>query len=77
MKLDEEKLEIGDLVLHKGKRGWYDIDQSKEGPGIIMTGLYKKQKRKWVHKVWFGKLGKFQELGAGVLTKITEEMIYD
>lgn len=74
----EEKFEIGDLVLFKGKRGWYDIDLSKEGPGLVMTKLYKKEGiKKWVHEIWFGKLRKFQELDVKMLAKISEDMIYE
>ena len=66
----QEGLCIGDVVMHIGKRGWYKIDQSHKGVGMIITKLYKKQERKWVHKVWFSKNGQVEEIGAGALTSI-------
>ena len=69
----EKGLKIGDIVLHKGNRGWFEIDLSHKGIGMIITELYKKQERKWVHKVWFSNNGRVEEIGAGALTNVLLE----
>jgi len=69
----QKGLKVGDVVIHKGKRGWFEIDRSYKGIGMIITELYKKQERKWVHKVWFAGDGHVEEIGVGALTNILQE----
>jgi len=65
-------LKVGDIVTHTGKRGFWPIDKSYKGVGLIMSELYKQQERKYVHDVWFVKINQVQQIGAGALEKINE-----
>ena len=68
----EKDFKIGDIVTHTGKRGFWDVDKSYKGIGLIMSTLYRLQDRKYVHDVWFEKIGKVQQIGAGALVRINQ-----
>ena len=34
-------LQIGDMVTHTGKRGFWDVDKSHKGIGFVLSPLYK------------------------------------
>lgn len=66
----DNKLEVGDIVTHTGKRGFWDIAKGHKGVGFVMSPLYKMYDRKYVHDVWFTQIGQIQQIGAGALVKI-------
>jgi len=66
----DNKLEVGDIVTHTGKRGFWDIPKGYKGVGFVMSPLYKMYDRKYVHDVWFTQIGQIQQIGAGALVKI-------
>ena len=63
------KLKIGDMVTHTGKRGFWPVDKSYKGIGFILSELYKKSDRQYVHDVWFTTINQIQQIGAGALVK--------
>lgn len=69
----QTKLVIGDIVTHTGNRGFWPIDKSHKGIGIVMSDLYKKTKRHYVHDVWFTNIQQLQQVGAKALEKINED----
>jgi hypothetical protein len=73
----KSSLKVGDIVTHTGKRGFWPVDHSHKGVGFVMSKLYKLQKRKWVHDVWFTQIEQIQQIGARALTKINEEKIHE
>ena len=66
----ENKLKVGDIVTHTGKRGFWDIEKGYKGVGFVMSPLYKMYDKKYVHDVWFAQIGQIQQIGAGALVKI-------
>ena len=66
----DNKLQVGDIVTHTGKRGFWDIEKGYKGVGFVMSPLYKMYDRKYVHDVWFAQIGQIQQIGAGALVKI-------
>tara|TARA_B100000287_G_C20476552_1_gene719424 strand:+ start:610 stop:849 length:240 start_codon:yes stop_codon:yes gene_type:complete len=72
----ESNLKVGDIVTHTGKRGFWPVDKSYKGVGMIMSKLYKQYDRKYVHDVWFVSINQIQQIGAGALVKINEEENY-
>ena len=66
------QLKVGDIVTHTGKRGFWPIDKSYKGVGLIMSELYKQQEQKYVHDVWFVKINQVQQIGAGALERIND-----
>ena len=66
-------LKVGDIVTHTGKRGFWPINNSHKGIGMIMSPLYKQDDRKYVHDVWFGSINQVQQIGAKALVKLQEE----
>ena len=72
----ESDLQIGDLVTHTGKRGFWDINKSYKGIGFVLSPLYKRYDRVYVHDVWFTTINQVQQIGAGALVKINEDKIY-
>ena len=76
----DNKLEVGDIVTHTGKRGFWDIAKGYKGIGFVMSPLYKMYDRKYVHDVWFTQIGQIQQIGANALVKIngdTDDMEQD
>ena len=69
-------LQVGDLVTHTGKRGFWDVDKSYKGIGFVMSPLYKMYDRKYVHDVWFTTINQIQQIGAGALVKLNEDKTY-
>ena len=69
----QSNLKIGDIVTHTGKRGFWDVKKGYKGIGFVMSDLYKMYDRKYVHDVWFDKIGQVQQIGAGALEKINIE----
>jgi len=67
------ELRIGDIVTHTGKRGFWDVDKSYKGVGLIMSPLYKLYDRKYVHDVWFTNINQLQQIGAKALVRINKE----
>ena len=65
-------LKIGDMVTHTGKRGFWPVDKSYKGIGFILSELYKKSDRQYVHDVWFTTINQIQQIGAGALVKFGE-----
>lgn len=70
-------LNVGDIVTHTGKRGFWDIDKAYKGIGFVLSPLYKMYDRKYVHDVWFTTIGQVQQIGAGALEKINSEDDYE
>ena len=69
-KLNKSDLEVGDIVTHTGKRGFWDIEKGYKGIGIVMSPLYKMYDRKYVHDIWFSQIGQIQQIGARALIKV-------
>ena len=67
------ELKIGDIVTHTGKRGFWPIEKSYKGIGLIVSDLYKKTERHYVHDVWFSCINQTQQIGAKALEKINEK----
>lgn len=76
-KQDTNSLEIGDIVTHTGKRGFWDIEKGWKGIGFVLSPLYKLYDRKYVHDVWFTQIGQVQQIGAGALEKVNSEDDYE
>lgn len=68
----QSELKIGDIVTHTGKRGFWSIEKSYKGIGFIMSPLYRKDDRKYVHDVWFVNINQMQQIGAKALERINE-----
>jgi len=68
------KLKIGDMVTHTGKRGFWSIDKEYKGIGLVISGLYKKTDRQYVHDIWFPNIGKTQQVGAHALEKLNDKI---
>ena len=66
----ESNLEIGDIVTHTGKRGFWPVDKSYKGVGFVLSKLYMKTKRQYVHDIWFSEINQVQQIGAQALEKI-------
>ena len=66
-------LKIGDMVTHTGKRGFWPVDKSYKGIGFVLTDLYKKSDRQYVHDIWFTTINQIQQIGAGALVKFNSE----
>ena len=73
----QSDLKVGDIVTHTGKRGFWDIEKGWKGIGFVLSPLYKKYDRKYVHDVWFTQIGQVQQIGAGALEKINSEDDYE
>ena len=69
----QSELKVGDIVTHTGKRGFWPIDKSYKGVGLIMSPLYRKDDRKYVHDVWFVSINQVQQIGAGALERINND----
>ena len=69
----QSELKVGDLVTHTGKRGFFDISKEHKGIGIVMSRLYKKSERQYVHDVWFAQINQIQQIGRGALEKLKED----
>ena len=69
----ESSLKIGDMVTHTGKRGFWPVDKAYKGIGFVLSDLYKKSDRQYVHDVWFTTINQIQQIGAGALVKFSEE----
>ena len=69
----QSELKVGDIVTHTGKRGFWPIDNSHKGVGLIMSPLYRKDDRKYVHDVWFVSINQVQQIGAGALERINND----
>ena len=63
---------VGDIVTHTGKRGFWDVSKEYKGIGLVLSSLYKKTERQYVHDVWFEKIGKVQQIGAKALQRISK-----
>jgi len=68
----QSELKVGDIVTHTGKRGFWDVKKAWKGIGFIMTPLYKKTDRQYVHDVWFVSINQIQQIGAKALERINE-----
>lgn len=66
-------LKIGDMVTHTGKRGFWDVDKGYKGIGFVLSDLYKKSDRQYVHDVWFTTINQIQQIGARALVKFNSE----
>tara|TARA_B100000131_G_C18036183_1_gene580505 strand:- start:5 stop:244 length:240 start_codon:yes stop_codon:yes gene_type:complete len=62
---------VGDIVTHTGKRGFWDVSKGYKGVGMILSSLYRKTDRQYVHDVWFEKIGQVQQIGAKALERIS------
>ena len=69
-------LQVGDMVTHTGKRGFWPVDKSYKGIGFVLSELYKKSDRQYVHDVWFTTINQIQQIGAGALVKLSEDKTY-
>ena len=69
----QSELKVGDIVTHTGKRGFWDVKKAYKGIGIIITPLYRKDSRKYVHDVWFASINQIQQIGAKALERINNE----
>ena len=68
----EKNFKIGDTVTHTDKLSFWDVDKHCKGIGLIMSTLYRLQDQKYVHDVWFEKIGLIQQIGAGALVRINQ-----
>ena len=66
----QSELKVGDIVTHTGKRGFWPISNSHKGVGLIMSPLYQKGVRMYVHDVWFVSINQMQQIGAKALERI-------
>ena len=69
----QSELKVGDIVTHTGKRGFWPINNLHKGVGLIMSPLYRKDDRKYVHDVWFVSINQIQQIGAGALERINND----
>ena len=69
-------LQVGDMVTHTGKRGFWPVDKSYKGIGFVLSELYKKSDRQYVHDVWFTTINQIQQIGACALVKLSEDKTY-
>ena len=69
----QNELKVGDIVTHTGKRGFWDVKKGWKGVGLIMSPLYRKYDRKYVHDVWFVSINQVQQIGAGALERINND----
>jgi hypothetical protein len=69
----QSELKVGDLVTHTGKRGFFDVSKEHKGIGIVMSSLYKRSERQYVHDVWFAHINQIQQIGRGALEKLKED----
>ena len=69
----KSELKIGDIVTHTGKRGFWDVKKGHKGVGLIMSPLYRKGDRKYVHDVWFVSINQIQQIGAQALELINDD----
>ena len=69
----QSELKVGDLVTHTGKRGFFDVSKEYKGIGIVMSSLYKKSERQYVHDIWFAHINQIQQIGRGALEKLKED----
>jgi len=67
------KLKIGDMVTHTGKRGFWPVNKSHKGIGLVISSLYKKTDRQYVHDIWFPNINKTQQIGAYALEKLNDK----
>lgn len=68
----QSELKVGDMVTHTGKRGFWDVKKGYKGIGLIMSPLYQKDTRKYVHDVWFASINQIQHIGAKALERIND-----
>ena len=71
----QSELKVGDIVTHTGKRGFWDVKKAWKGIGLVMSPLYRKDDRKYVHDVWFDKIGQIQQIGAKALERINDDNV--
>ena len=71
----QSELKVGDIVTHTGKRGFWDVKKGYKGVGLIMSPLYRKDDRKYVHDVWFVSINQVQQIGAKALERINEDTL--
>lgn len=71
----QSELKVGDIVTHTGKRGFWDVKKEWKGIGIVMSPLYRKDARKYVHDVWFVSINQIQQIGAKALEQINESSL--
>ncbi len=71
----QSELKVGDIVTHTGKRGFWPVNKSYKGVGLIMSPLYRKDDRKYVHDVWFVSINRIQQIGAKALERINEDTL--
>ena len=67
------ELKIGDIVTHTGKRGFWDVKKGWKGIGLVMSNLYRKDNRKYVHDVWFVSINQMQQIGAKALERVNND----
>ena len=68
----QSKLKVGDIVTHTGNRGFWPINKSYKGVGFVLSKLYMKTKRQYVHDIWFTEINQVQQIGAQALEKINQ-----
>ena len=71
----QSELKVGDIVTHTGKRGFWDVKMAWKGIGLVMSPLYRKDDRKYVHDVWFDQIGQIQQIGAKALERINDDNV--
>ena len=71
----QSELKVGDIVTHTGKRGFWDVKKAWKGIGLVMSPLYRKDDRKYVHDVWFDQIGQIQQIGAKALERINDDNV--
>lgn len=71
----QSELRVGDIVTHTGKRGFWDVKKGYKGIGFIMSPLYQKSTRKYVHDVWFASINQIQQIGARALERINDNTV--
>lgn len=69
----QSELKVGDIVTHTGKRGFWDVQKSWKGIGLVMSPLYRKSDRQYVHDVWFDSINQIQQIGAMALERINDD----
>ena len=71
----QSELKVGDIVTHTGKRGFWDVKKAWKGIGLVMSPLYRKGDRRYVHDVWFDQIGQVQQIGAMALERINDDNV--
>tara|TARA_R110002126_G_scaffold18773_1_gene71354 strand:+ start:2129 stop:2356 length:228 start_codon:yes stop_codon:yes gene_type:complete len=67
-------IEVCDIVVYNGRRGWFKRDlEAERGYGIVLEFRNSKKHGKFVAVVWWPQIQKTIETSTSMLIKVTEE----